>query len=294
MIGPIENEVSRPLPRFSELSIVGLIMEPIRAEAGWFILHAFYSIDRKEWGNLPRSEQLQCRTNLEEALCKFRLGENCQANCYAVLGHKADFGVMLVDPELHHLNETENQLIRAFAPGTLRPTYSFFSLSEVSEYMSQDKDYDRTLREKEGLSPDSDEYQKKMEAFRQRMQVYINERLYPQLPEHRVMCFYPMNKRRDAEYNWYSLDFDTRRQLMSGHLITGRKFAGKVKQLVTGGVGLDDWEWGVTLFADDPFYLKKIVYDMRYDEVSARYAEFGPFLIGIRLDPGPLFDRLRL
>jgi len=269
-------------------------MEPIRAESGWFILHAFYQVDRRAWAGLSQSEQQQTRSSLEDLLCQFRLGENCQADSYAVLGHKADFGVMLVDPELHHLNEVENGILRSFAPGTIRPVYSFFSLSEVSEYMSQDKDYDRTLREKEGLAPESAEYQKKMEAFRERMRFYINERLYPQLPEHRVMCFYPMNKARGGEYNWYSLDFDTRKQLMSGHLITGRKFAGRVKQLVTGGVGLDDWEWGVTLFADDPFYLKKVVYDMRFDEVSARYAEFGAFLVGIRLEPGALFDRLRL
>jgi len=269
-------------------------MEPIRAEEGWFILHAFYQVDRRLWADLPSSQQLECRANLEELLKNFKLGENCQANCYAIVGHKADFGLMFVDPELHHLNEVENGLLRCFVPGTVRPVYSFFSLSEVSEYMTQEKDYDRTLREKEGLTPESPEYRKKMDSYREKMRFYANERLYPQLPGHKVMCFYPMNKTRSGEYNWYSLDFDTRKKLMSGHLITGRKFAGKVKQLVTGGVGLDQWEWGVTLFADDPFYLKKVVYDMRFDEVSARYAEFGDFLVGIRLDPAELFDRLRL
>jgi hydrogen peroxide-dependent heme synthase len=126
------------------------------------------------------------------------------------------------------------------------------------------------------------------------MRFYINERLYPVLPDHRAICFYPMNKRRQGEDNWYSLDFESRKALMSGHLVTGRKYTGKVKQLVTGSIGLDAWEWVVTLFGDDPYHFKKIVYEMRYDEVSARYADFGDFLIGVQLGPQALFERLRL
>jgi len=133
-----------------------------------------------------------------------------------------------------------------------------------------------------------------MDAFRERMRFYINERLYPAIPEHQAICFYPMNKARKGRDNWYSLDFDTRKALMSGHLITGRKFAGKVRQLVTGAIGLDAWEWGVTLFGDDPMYFKKVVYEMRFDEVSARYGEFGDFLVGVRMTPDQLFDRLKI
>jgi chlorite dismutase len=186
-------------------------MQPIHAEEGWFVLHVFYRIDRRMWAELPGSGQLNARAAFQKALDDFRLGENCQANCYSSLGHKADLGVMMIDPELHHLNEAENALLSALPAGILQPVYSFFSVTEISEYMSQDRDYEKTLREKEGLSPDSAEFQKKMDAFRDRMRFYINERLYPVIPEHRAICFYPMNKARNGQDNWYSLDFDARK-----------------------------------------------------------------------------------
>jgi len=202
--------------------------------------------------------------------------------------------MILISPELHSLNDLEFEISTSLSPGVLEPVDSFISLSETSEYMSQTQDYDRTLREKEGLTPDSPEYQEKMETFRKRMQVYTNERLYPSIPEHEIMCFYPMNKQRGDKENWYLLDFETRKKYMAGHAITGRKFQGYVRQLVTGSIGLGNWEWGVTLFASDPYYFKKLLYEMRYDEASARFAEFGEFYIGIRLEPGELLQRLRL
>jgi chlorite dismutase len=192
------------------------------------------------------------------------------------------------------LNERELKLATSLGRGVIQPVYSFVSMTEISEYVSQDKDYDRTLREKNGLSPDSPEYQQKMKQFKDRIQGYIEERLHPRVPDHRVMCFYPMNKKRGPSENWYRLSFDDRKRLMASHAITGRKYRDSVKQLVTGAVGLDDWEWGVTLFSDDPFYLKKIVYEMRYDEASARYGEFRPFLIGLTFEPVSLLRRLVL
>jgi hydrogen peroxide-dependent heme synthase len=269
-------------------------MQPVTPQEGWFVLHLFYQLDRKAWELLPRPDRDTPKERLAQVFASFRQAENCQINGYVILGHKADLGFMLVDPELHHLSETENELLAAFPPGCVRPAYSYLSMSEVSEYVSQEKDYDRTLREKEGLHPDSPEYHSKMEAFRQRIRVYTDERLYPRIPEHQVMCFYPMSKARNEGDNWYTLDFETRKRLMGGHLISGRRYAGKVRQLVTGSTGLDAWEWGVTLFADDPYYLKKIVYEMRYDELSARYGLFGDFLVGIRLEPEQLLARLRL
>jgi hydrogen peroxide-dependent heme synthase len=269
-------------------------MRPITPQEGWFVLHLFYEVDRKAWSLVSGPERDQTNRKLAEAFASFRQAENCQINGYVILGHKADLGFMLVDPELQHLSETENALLSAFPPGSVRPSYSYISMSEVSEYVSQEQDYDRTLRVKEGLRPESPEYQSKMEAFRQRIRFYVEERLYPQIPEHQVMCFYPMSKARHESDNWYTLDFESRKRLMGGHLISGRKYAGKVRQLVTGSTGLDAFEWGVTLFAEDPYYLKKIVYEMRYDEVSAKYGVFGDFLLGIRLEPDQLLARLRL
>ncbi|HSR69599.1 MAG TPA: hydrogen peroxide-dependent heme synthase [Acidobacteriota bacterium] len=267
----------------------------MRSHEGWFVLHLFYSIDRMMWSELlEESEKEAAVSRFEEVLEEFRRSSDCQAHAYSVWGHKADVGVMLVDPDLQHLNRVENQLLSALPPGMLLPVYSFTSMSEISEYVSSDKDYGKHLREKEGLEPDSPEYKEKMEAYKARMKAYTDERLYPRLPPHRVMSFYPMNKRREPEQNWYSLDFDRRKQLMGGHMVTGRKYAGKVKQLVTGSVGLDEWEWGVTLFADDPVYFKQIVYEMRYDEVSAVYAEFGDFIVGLEMSVPELFSHLGL
>ena len=269
-------------------------MRPINSTEGWFVLHIYYKLQRTVWAGLAEPEIRSAQQKLQQVLDNFRRSENCQAHAYSVWGHKADFCLLLVDPDLDHLNDAENQILAALPPNAVEPVYSFVSMSEISEYMSEEKDYDRTLREKEGLSPESAEYEEKMEAFRKRIRHYTEDRLFPQLPPHTVMCFYPMNKARRDAHNWYMLDFDDRKKLMAGHMVTGRKFAGKVSQLVTGAFGLDAWEWGVTLFTEDPFYLKKILYQMRFDEVSAIYGEFGDFLVGIRLEPAELFGRLQL
>jgi chlorite dismutase len=123
---------------------------------------------------------------------------------------------------------------------------------------------------------------------------YAENRLHPRLPAKKVLCFYPMSKRRDGADNWFTLPFADRKRLMSGHARVGRTYAGRVLQLITGSVGIDDWEWGVTLLSDDPAVLKEIVYEMRFDEVSARYAEFGPFFTGLVLDPAVALSRVGL
>lgn len=269
-------------------------MDPIRAHEGWFVTHLYYRINRSAWEAAPSARKESAKDRFKQLIREFQAPENCRIHCYSVWGLKADLGVLMVDPDLQHLNDTQFAIASCFPPGVLEPAYSFISMSEISEYMAQDRDYDRTLREKEGLAPDSPVYQEKMEQFHRRMQVYINERLYPHLPPHRLMCFYPMSKRRGDKENWYLLDFDSRKTYMAGHAITGRKFQENVRQLVSGSIGLDDWEWGVTLFSEDPFYFKKILYEMRYDEASARFGEFGPFYIGIRMEPEELFQRVRM
>jgi peroxiredoxin len=123
---------------------------------------------------------------------------------------------------------------------------------------------------------------------------YQEQRIHPRLPGKRTICFYPMSKRRDAGANWYGLEFAERKRLMAGHARVGRSYAGRVLQLITGSTGLDDWEWGVTLLADDPVALKEIVYEMRFDPVSAEYAEFGPFVTGLVSDPDDVLGRVGL
>jgi peroxiredoxin len=188
------------------------------------------------------------------------VGEGNQVVTAALLGHKADLAVMALGPELWSLRRLQT----AVAAAGLEPVGSFVSLTEVSEYAP-------------GLP----------EEMKQ-------DRLYPRLPPEGkpAFCFYPMSKRRGAAHNWYALDYDERRRLMLGHGAVGRTFHGRVLQLITGSTGLDDWEWGVTLFGTSPSDLKDCVYQMRFDEASAHYAEFGPFYAGMVADPADALARV--
>jgi chlorite dismutase len=200
------------------------------------------------------------RTDAEAAAAAVK---SCQADDhqvvpFAVLGHKAELGVMALGPDLWRLQRLQAEL----AAAGLEVAGSYVSLTEVSEYA------------------------KGMPAER------LEPRLHPKLPPEgkRVICFYPMSKRRDATGNWYTLPYDEREQLMLGHGRKGREYAGRILQLITGSTGLDDWEWGVTLFAEDPVAVKQCVHEMRFDPASAIYAEFGPFVIGLL---APMDDVLR-
>jgi peroxiredoxin len=178
----------------------------------------------------------------------------CQADdhqvvAFAVLGHKADLGFMALGPDLWRLQRLQAELHAA----GLEVADSYVSLTEVSEYA-------------QGMPPEMRE-----------------PRLHPQLPPEgkTALCFYPMSKRREVGQNWYSLSFDARKELMLGHGKKGREYAGRILQVITGSTGLDDWEWGVTLFATDPVDLKQCVYEMRFDPASSVYAQFGPFVTGL-------------
>jgi chlorite dismutase len=181
-----------------------------------------------------------------------------------------------------------------FPPGTLQLVYSYLSVTELPEYLTTEEDMKQTLVRQEKLDPESDAFNKRLAEMRQRQAEYEHYRLYPELPDWEVMAFYPMSKRRSGADNWYLLDLATRKKLMGGHARVGRKFAGRISQLITGSTGIDDWEWGVTLMAHQVDALKEIVYEMRFDEVSARYGEFGPFYVNLRLPPAALWRHLRL
>jgi peroxiredoxin len=175
----------------------------------------------------------------------------------AMLGHRADLCLMALGPDLWRLRQFQTAVQHAGA----QPVESYVSLTEISEYAA-------------GIP----------EEMRQ-------ARLFPQLPPEGkpAFCFYPMSKRRGPEHNWYSLEFEARKELMLGHGKVGRTFAGRILQVITGSTGLSDFEWGVTLFGVHPDDLKDCVYEMRFDEASALYAEFGPFYTGM---VGPLDDVL--
>ena len=220
------------------------------ASEGWGVLHLYFRLTG------DRREPIEIRE--AQALCDALVAEPpYQATWQAVLGPRADLGLMLIGPDLAKLERLHGALLASQLGARLAPVpeLGFVSLTELSEYSSRDG------------TPERD--------------AMLDRRLHPRLPRRKLLCFYPMSKRRAGDENWYALDFDTRRALMGGHGRLGAAFRDRIVQLITGATGLTDWEWGVTLLADDIKAIKQIVYEMRFDEVSARYGEFGPFTVGI-------------
>lgn len=257
-------------------------MDAVEPSVGWGVLHLFYRVDRARADADP-----QAGKRIVDAV-QTLVDDGHQALVFAVLGHKADLGVMALGPDLARLQQFQQEL----ATTPLDLVDSYVSLTEASEYTSTDDDERARLEADEGIS--GPEAEARLAAWRDRMAHYQEQRLHPQLPLKRTICFYPMSKRRTAMANWYSLPFAERKQLMGGHARLGRTYAGRVLQLITGSTGLDDWEWGVTLLADDPAALKEIVYEMRFDPASADYAEFGPFVTGLLLEPSDALRRVGL
>src|SRR5205814_6626150 len=261
-------------------------------EEGWHCLHLFYRIEYGQWQLLSREEQNAAKTNLASLVQEVRAMDSTQLLTLSVVTPKADLGFMLITPDLQTANKIDKQLSLSLGADVLTPVYSYLSLTEESEYITTEEEYIQTLDQETRNNPAK--LDEALKTFRDRMEHYRQERVYPTLPDWPVVCFDNMSKRRGEQRNWYALPFDDRRKLMGGHAKIGREFTGKVKQLITGSTGLDDAEWGVTLFARDTFQIKKIVYEMRFDKVSADYADFGEFFVGIQLPLDELFRRLQL
>ncbi|MFZ9940779.1 MAG: hydrogen peroxide-dependent heme synthase [Luteolibacter sp.] len=270
-------------------------ISPVVPREGWHVMHLFYHVDHAQWSLYSDDEKRQAKTRLTELVQEIRAATNTHLLIFSVTTPKADLGFMLLGPDLQMLNAYEKQLSLSLGPEILSPVYSYLSQTESSEYTTTREQYaSETLIGEKGLSEGSAEFEAGMVEFDQRIAHYLKHRLYPVLPDWPVICFYPMSKRRSGEDNWYSLGFEERRKLMAGHARVGRKYSGKILQLITGSTGLDEFEWGVTLLAKDTFDIKAIVYEMRFDEVSARYADFGDFYIGLQLPLDVLFRRICL
>jgi peroxiredoxin len=263
-------------------------------ESGWHFLHVFYQIDRAALAALPREVRDQGRAELIAAFDSKAPAAPQQLQCFVVPGHKADFGVMMAGTDLKAVHGVQIAMQASALGPALRPSYSFTSITEVSEYVPDAEEYARILRDREGLDPEGKVYKARLSSYTQRLAPMNQQRLYPDFPDWPCLCFYPMSKMRQGDQNWYMLPFESRSDLMAQHGRSGMKFAGKVSQIITASTGLDDWEWGVTLWARNPAYLKDIVYTMRFDESSARYALFGPFYFGYILSPSELLETVRL
>jgi len=268
---------------------------PIVPREGWHVMHLFYHVDHAQWALFSDEEKRQAKTRLTELVQEIRATPDTHLLIFSIATPKADIGFMLLTPDLHVANGFEKQLTLSLGPEILSPSYSYLSQTESSEYTTTREKYaEETLVGEKGLTEGSPEFETGLKEFDERMAHYLKHRLYPVLPDWPVICFYPMSKRRNGADNWYSLDYETRAKLMAGHAKVGRTYSGRILQLITGSTGLDEYEWGVTLLAKDTIDIKSIVYEMRFDEVTARYGEFGDFYIGMQLPLDVLFRRICL
>lgn len=260
---------------------------------GWHCLHLYYRVDQAAWRQLTPDQRHDGCEAVAHLLDPERPGAPQRVQTSVVSGHKADLALMIMDPD-PLLIDGLRQGIRASKLGTvLIPSYSFVSITEVSEYVPTVEQYAARLQQ-DGIGPDNPAYAPRLKAYEQRLPMMNKQRLYPDFPDWPATCFYPMNKARHPLANWYTEPFSVRTQLMAEHANSGMKFAGKVSQLITASTGLDDWEWGVTLWGRTPQFIKDIVYAMRFDTASARYAEFGPFYISYILPPAEALAHLQL
>jgi hydrogen peroxide-dependent heme synthase len=239
------------------------------------VLHQMFRIKWNAWKGLDAARQKEIAAEAETVL-----GDK-QTGVYSMLGHKGDLLIVHFRETFEELNQVELRLARLDLSEYLEPATSYVSVVELGLYESTSKVYAGLASR--GILPHSDEWNKEIGETLNRQREAMRPRLYPEIPANRYICFYPMDRKRGEEKNWYERPMAERQRMMREHGLVGRRYAGQVTQVISGSIGLDDWEWGVTLFADDPVVFKKLIYEMRFDEVSAAYALFGSFYVGIRV-----------
>jgi chlorite dismutase len=263
------------------------VQASLQPDEGWHCCHFFYRFDRRMLRQMPERQLRQGEIALANALDPAGASATTRLQTSIVSGHKADFGLMLMDPDPLQIDAVHQRLLNGPLGPALIPTYSFVSLTEISEYVPTLEQYRQRLLA-DGDQEGSPTFEAKVKAYAGREPMMRRQRLTPDFPAWPATCFYPMNKKRKVGENWFLLPFSERNRMMNEHARSGMAFAGKVTQLITVAVGLDDWEWGVTLWAANPQFLAQIVYQMRFDEASARYAEFGPFYTSYVCSPEDL------
>lgn len=239
---------------------------------GWYCLHDFRTLDWTRWKQLDAAERSTILSELQQFMTGLEEAPQGASALYRIVGHKADLMFIYLRPTPEELSELERAFAATRFADYTRAAYSYFSVTELGLYEAESRGAAGNLMEVP----------------------FVKARLQPKTPPYRYMVFYPMNKRRGESENWYMLPMDERRAMMRSHGTIGHKYHGIVQQMITGSVGFDDWEWGVTLYSDDALQFKKLVYEMRFDEVSARFAEFGPFLFGTRLQPAEIAAALEI
>jgi chlorite dismutase len=238
------------------------------------------------WKALSAPARQEVTTEAATLFTEWERQEAGQSGLFSMLGHKGDLMALHFRRSFADLNDAELRLAHARLAEFLEPTASYLSVVELGLYESSVRLY-ASLQEK-GVQPYTRDWDQAVEAETARLRQTMVSRLWPEIPPRRYLCFYPMDKKRGEEKNWYQVTIADRQKMMSEHGLIGRRYAGQVTQIISGSVGFDDWEWGVDLFADDPLVFKKLVYEMRFDEASAVYGLFGTFYVGLHFPASEL------
>jgi len=273
-----------PATAAEQLPAVPLTLE------GASMLHQMLRVRWTAWKQLSGAERASIAQEAAAVLAEMEREAQGQSAAFSLLGHKGDLILLHFRRSFDALNRVERQLAGLRLWDFLEPSSSYLSVVELGLYESSLKTYG-ALAER-GIVPFSPEWNSGVEDVMARQREAMAPRLYPDMPPHKYLCFYPMDRKRGELKNWYRLPMVERQRQMHEHGMVGRRYAGEVKQIISGSIGFDDWEWGVDLFADDPLVFKKLIYEMRFDEVSADYALFGTFYVGIRCPAGELANWL--
>jgi hydrogen peroxide-dependent heme synthase len=255
---------------------------------GASVLHQMMRVRWTAWKCLPVAQRSEISHEAAGVLGEMERNPSGQTAAFSLLGHKGDLIIVHFRQSFDELGRVERRLAQLRLADFLEPASSYLSVVELGLYESSLKTYG-ALAER-GVVPFSPEWNAAIEDVLTRQREAMHPRLYPDIPPHKYLCFYPMDRKRGEEKNWYQLPMAERQRQMHEHGMIGRRYAGEVKQIISGSIGFDDWEWGVDLFADDPLVFKKLIYEMRFDEVSAVYALFGTFYVGIKC-PASELDR---
>jgi chlorite dismutase len=250
---------------------------------GASVLHQMFRIRWPAWKALAEERRSAI---MAEASQTFAAMEQAQSALFSLLGHKGDLMLVHFRNSFEELNQAELCLAQLQLSEFLEPTSSYLSVVELGLYEATVKLI--VALEVKGVAPGTPEWDKEIEQALEQQRKAMAPRLWPEIPPRRYCCFYPMDKKRGETKNWYEVPIRDRQRLMHEHGLIGRKYAGSVKQIISGSIGFDDWEWGVDLFADDPLVFKKLIYEMRFDEASAAYALFGSFYVGLRFKAADL------
>jgi chlorite dismutase len=247
---------------------------------GASVLHQMMRVRWTAWKAVPVAQRSEIVREAATALENMERNPSGQSAVFSLLGHKGDLIIVHFRQSFDELGRVERHIAQLRLADYLEPTSSYLSIVELGLYESSLKTY--TSLAARGIAPFSLEWSAEIEDVLNRSREAMRPRLFPDIPPHKYICFYPMDRKRGEEKNWYQLPMAERQRQMHEHGMIGRRYAGEVKQIISGSIGFDDWEWGVDLFADDPLVFKKLIYEMRFDEVSAVYALFGSFYVGIR------------